>query len=78
MKTRASPKRAGARGGKMPATGSLLEIPWKKLKIVKPNPMSESDVRMVAMRVRSAAMRVRWTERLVRSEAIFSLAPRSS
>src|SRR5215470_9961908 len=58
-----SPKlRAGAALFSTPASFSLL----KNVKMVKPKLMSDSAVRMTAISVRSAAMRVRWNAMPVR------------
>src|SRR5215469_538177 len=58
-----SPKlRAGAAPLSTPASFSLL----KNVKMVKPKLMSDSAVRMTAISVRSAAMRVRWNAMPVR------------
>ena len=41
---------------------------WKTWKIVKPNPIKDSEVRITDISVRSALIRVRWNDMPVRRE----------
>src|SRR5688572_18146228 len=56
--TRAMPKLRGAAADRVaPGSFNAFENTWK---IVKPKPISDSDVRSTDISVRSALMRVRW------------------
>src|SRR5262245_23772130 len=60
---RVTPKlRGAALCVSVPASRSF----WKNWKMVKPKPMSESDVRITDISVRSALIRVRWNDMPVR------------
>src|SRR5215471_14029421 len=56
------------RGVVLPCCNKLPWSFWKNWKIVNPKPISESDVRITDISVRSALIRVRWNDMPVRRD----------